>query len=49
MIGAYAVIHTHKHDEINAWLTKHPRITLHFTPTSDPPGATRKPNSDAGH
>lgn len=26
--------HTHKHDEINQWLTKHPRITLHFTPTS---------------
>jgi hypothetical protein len=26
--------HTHNHDEINAWLTKHPRITLHFTPTS---------------
>ena len=26
--------HTHKHDEINAWLTKHPRITLHFTPPS---------------
>jgi transposase len=26
--------HTHKHDEINAWLAKHPRITLHFTPTS---------------
>ena len=26
--------HTHKHDEINAWLTKHPRITLRFTPTS---------------
>ena len=26
--------HTHKHDEINEWLTKHPRITLHFTPTS---------------
>jgi transposase len=26
--------HTHKHDEINAWLVKHPRITLHFTPTS---------------
>jgi len=26
--------HTHKHDEINRWLTKHPRITLHFTPTS---------------
>jgi transposase len=26
--------HTHKHDDINHWLTKHPRITLHFTPTS---------------
>jgi len=26
--------HTHKHDDINTWLTKHPRITLHFTPTS---------------
>jgi transposase len=26
--------HTHKHDEINRWLAKHPRITLHFTPTS---------------
>jgi len=26
--------HTHKHAEINAWLTKHPRITLLFTPTS---------------
>jgi transposase len=26
--------HTHKHDDINQWLTKHPRITLHFTPTS---------------
>jgi transposase len=26
--------HTHKHPEINAWLAKHPRITLHFTPTS---------------
>jgi hypothetical protein len=24
----------HKHAEINAWLAKHPRITLHFTPTS---------------
>jgi transposase-like protein len=23
--------HTHKHDEINQWLAKHPRITLHFT------------------
>ncbi len=26
--------HTHKHAEINAWLAKHPRVTLHFTPTS---------------
>ncbi len=26
--------HTHKHAEINAWLAKHPRISLHFTPTS---------------
>src|SRR4051795_11076079 len=26
--------HTHKHDDINTWLAKHPRITLHFTPTS---------------
>jgi transposase len=26
--------HTHKHDDINVWLAKHPRITLHFTPTS---------------
>jgi transposase len=26
--------HTHKHDEINQWLAKNPRITLHFTPTS---------------
>ena len=26
--------HTHKHHDINQWLSKHPRITLHFTPTS---------------
>ena len=26
--------HTHKHADINAWLDKNPRITLHFTPTS---------------
>ena len=26
--------HTHKHAEVNAWLTRHPRVTLHFTPTS---------------
>ena len=24
--------HTHKHDDINQWLAKNPRITLHFTP-----------------
>jgi transposase len=26
--------HTHKHDDITHWLAKHPRVTLHFTPTS---------------
>jgi transposase len=26
--------HTHKHDDVTQWLAKHPRITLHFTPTS---------------
>jgi hypothetical protein len=26
--------HTHKHDDINQWLAKNPRISLHFTPTS---------------
>jgi transposase len=26
--------HTHKHDDINHWLVKNPRVTLHFTPTS---------------
>jgi transposase len=25
---------THKHPNVNAWLTKHPRFHLHFTPTS---------------
>jgi transposase len=25
---------THKHPEVNAWLTHHPRFKLHFTPTS---------------
>ena len=25
---------THKHPTVNAWLAKHPCITLHFTPTS---------------
>ncbi len=25
---------THKHPAVKAWLAKHPRITLHFTPTS---------------
>jgi hypothetical protein len=28
--------HTHMHQEINDWLAKHPRITLHLTPTSRP-------------
>ncbi len=26
--------HTHKHADVEAWLARHPRITLHFTPTS---------------
>ena len=26
--------HTHKHADVNAWLAKHPRFHLHFTPTS---------------
>jgi transposase len=25
---------THKHPNVNAWLAKHPRVQLHFTPTS---------------
>ena len=25
---------THKHDSVRAWLDKHPRFHLHFTPTS---------------
>ena len=25
---------THKHPDTNAWLAKHPRFQLHFTPTS---------------
>jgi hypothetical protein len=25
---------THKHPTVGAWLAKHPRIQLHFTPTS---------------
>jgi transposase len=25
---------THKHDNVNTWLAKHPRFHLHFTPTS---------------
>src|SRR5204863_9361095 len=25
---------THNHPDVRAWLAKHPRITLHFTPTS---------------
>ena len=26
--------HTHKHADVERWLARHPRITLHFTPTS---------------
>ena len=26
--------HTHKHADIEVWLATHPRVTLHFTPTS---------------
>ena len=29
--GNYA---THKHPEVKAWLAKHPRFHMHFTPTS---------------
>ena len=29
--GNYA---THKHSEVKAWLAKHPRFHMHFTPTS---------------
>jgi len=25
---------THKHPDVEAWLAKHSRVTLHFTPTS---------------
>jgi DDE superfamily endonuclease len=25
---------THKHPQVQAWLTRNPRITMHFTPTS---------------
>lgn len=31
VLGNYA---THKTPEVKAWLTKHPRFKLHFTPTS---------------
>jgi transposase len=24
---------THKHQRVQAWLAKHPRVQLHFTPT----------------
>ena len=40
-VPAYAQIHlilanyaTHKHPKVKAWLLKHPRFVLHFTPTS---------------
>ena len=29
--GNYA---THQHPEVKAWLAKHPRFHMHFTPTS---------------
>jgi transposase len=25
---------THKHPKVQAWLARHPRVTMHFTPTS---------------
>jgi transposase len=25
---------THKHPKVRSWLTRHPRVTFHFTPTS---------------
>ena len=31
MVDNYA---THKHPEVQAWLAKHPRFHMHFTPTS---------------
>ena len=27
---------THKHADVKAWLAKHPRFHLHFTPTARP-------------
>lgn len=40
-VPAYAQIHlildnyaTHKHPKVKAWLARHPRFHLHFTPTS---------------
>jgi hypothetical protein len=27
---------THNHPNVKAWLAKHARITMHFTPTSEP-------------
>ena len=31
IVGNYA---THSHPEVQAWLGKHPRFVMHFTPTS---------------
>ena len=31
MVDNYA---THKHPQVQAWLAKHPRFHMHFTPTS---------------
>lgn len=33
IVDSYA---THKHPAVQAWLARHPRFTLHFTPTSAP-------------
>jgi len=37
---------THKHPRVNSWLKRHPRLHLHFTPTSSSlaePGRARQP------
>jgi transposase len=44
---------THTHPDVQAWLGKHPRITLHFTPTSrilaEPRGDLLLDHHPAGH
>ena len=34
---------THKHPAVRAWLARHPRVQLHFTPTSSPPSSASSP------